>query len=59
MAAETTLLQHGTIGTIRGLRKTPDVDQFLGIQYAQLADGFARGMLVEQYPSQVDATCQG
>ena len=44
------IFHHHTVGPIRGVRRPPYVDQFLGVQYATLSDRFARGELVERYP---------
>lgn len=54
-----TTLDHPAIGTLRGIRRLPQVDQFLGIQYATLADRFSRANLKVDYASPVDATAQG
>lgn len=59
MAEQSVTLEHGVIGTINGIRRAEGVDQFLGIQYANLADRFARGTLVETYTTPVDGTAQG
>lgn len=42
---------HPTIGPIRGITKVSGVNQYLGIQYATLKDRFARGELLEAYPT--------
>lgn len=63
---ETTILQHPTIGRIQGIRRTPNVTQFLGVQYATLRDCFSRGEIIEHYLSRgpriglnLDATKHG
>ncbi|KAL3464916.1 Alpha/Beta hydrolase protein [Aspergillus heterothallicus] len=58
------LKDHPTIGRIRGISKVPGVVQYLGVQYATLADRFSRGVLLDSYtcedPSRVlDATKLG
>ncbi|BEJ06734.1 hypothetical protein CcaverHIS641_0400030 [Cutaneotrichosporon cavernicola] len=45
------VLQHPTIGNIKGVIKVPGVTQLLGVQYATLADRFAPGVLLESYPA--------
>ena len=40
---------HSTIGGIRGLKRSKQVTQYLGVQYATLKDRFARAELVETY----------
>ncbi|KAK4207424.1 putative carboxylesterase [Rhypophila decipiens] len=45
------VLAHPTIGTIRGIKRLPNVIQYLGVQYAALQDRFSRGRLLESYPS--------
>ena len=40
-------IDHPTIGRIRGLRKSEDVVQFLGVRYANVKDRFSRGVLCE------------
>jgi carboxylesterase type B len=52
-------LDHPTIGSLRGIQQSSEIEQYLGIQYATLADRFSRGTLVESYASPVDATTQG
>ena len=56
---EPTTFQHPSIGSIRGIRRLSTVDQFRGIRYAELADRFARGTLVQSYRTPVEATTQG
>jgi carboxylesterase type B len=59
---ETPLLEHPTIGRIRGINRIQDVTQFLGVQYATLRDRFSRGELIEQYnksDAPLDATTHG
>ena len=58
MAVET-ILEHPDIGSIRGIQHSEDVQQYLGIQYAELADGFARGTLKEAYTTPLQATALG
>ena len=59
MSATLERISHPTIGPIQGIRRCPNVNQFLGIQYATLKNRFARGSLPE-YPlsssGTVDAT---
>lgn len=54
-------LDHASLGQIKGTRpsKYPDVDQYLGIQYATLADAFSRGKLVEKPLKPIVATATG
>lgn len=59
MAQEPVTLQHPAIGSIKGNRPLPQVEEYLGIQYATLSDRFARGKPVESYPSPLDATSHG
>jgi hypothetical protein len=59
MAPDTVVLQHPAIGSIRGNRQSSQAEQYLGIQYAKLTDRFARGNLVESYPTSIDATSHG
>lgn len=61
MASTQPALQHPSLGTVRGIRpeRHPDVDQYLGIQYATLANRFARGALVEKPTSPIEATKRG
>lgn len=47
--SETVVLQHPTIGPIRGINKVAGVTQLLGVQYATLVDRFAPGVLLEAY----------
>ncbi|KAF2099803.1 alpha/beta-hydrolase [Rhizodiscina lignyota] len=51
---ETTSFQHASIGTIRGIVRSPSVSQFLGIQYATLKNRFARAQLIESYENYAD-----
>ncbi|CAH0051361.1 unnamed protein product [Clonostachys solani] len=44
------IVNHPTIGILRGIERFPRVHQFLGIQYATLQDRFSRGELLEEYP---------
>ena len=59
MSATLECIDHPTIGPLQGIRRCPEVNQFLGIQYGTLKDRFARGSPPE-YPSSssgtVDAT---
>ncbi|BCS25481.1 uncharacterized protein APUU_50192S [Aspergillus puulaauensis] len=50
MSAAYEIIQHPTIGPIRGTKRQSGVVQFLGIQYATLKDRFARGVLREYNP---------
>ena len=62
MSATLECISHPTIGPIQGIRRCPNVNQFLGIQYATLRDRFARGSLPEYLSSSsgtVDATQVG
>lgn len=54
-------LDHASLGQIQGVRASQhlQVEQYLGIQYAKLANGFARGSLVEKPQTPVDATAIG
>lgn len=52
-------IKHTNIGSLKGIRPLPDVDQFLGIQYAKLTNKFARGTLVESYTAPIQATAIG
>ena len=60
MIAMEELINYPTIGPIRGVQQSPNVTQFLGVQYATLKDRFARGELLRDYPSKssrpMDAT---
>lgn len=58
MATKTTVLEHPSIGQIHGAQpeKHPQVEQYLGIQYAKLANRFARGTPVETYSLPIQAT---
>lgn len=38
----TQVLDHPTIGSLRGIKKSPSVTQYLGVPYATLEDAFAR-----------------
>lgn len=51
MSEQTPILQHPTIGPIRGVVKKVGVTQFLGVQYATLKDRFSRAELLKSYPS--------
>lgn len=42
-----TEIVHPHIGRVRGLQRSNDLVQFLGIQYATLKDRFARGVLCD------------
>ncbi len=52
---------HPTIGSIKGRKSSPQVVKYLGVPYATLSDGFARGTLVDSVSSQdvLDATNPG
>lgn len=57
-----TEILHPEIGRIRGLQRSNDIIQFLGIQYATLENRFARGVLRDyaESPEEVlDATNVG
>lgn len=60
MAASASL-EHPSLGSIQGLRaeKHPGVEQYLGIQFATLANAFARGVLVEKPAASIVATKRG
>ncbi len=45
------VLEHPSIGLIRGIAKSPAVPQYLGIQFASLKDRFARGELLLTPPA--------
>ena len=54
------VLSHPTIGTIRGIRKTNRISQYLGVRYAMLKDRFSRGEIQKSYSEPVlDATNYG
>ncbi|KAK4545632.1 hypothetical protein LTR36_002585 [Oleoguttula mirabilis] len=56
----TTTLSHPTVGSIKGTTAKPGVEQFLGLQYATLADRFAAPVLKEYTADEsVDATKLG
>ena len=57
--AQAVTLQHPAIGSIKGTQYSPRVEEYRGIKYATLTDRFARGQLVENYPSTLDATSHG
>lgn len=62
MASTTTVLEHPSIGQIHGTQPEellPHVEQYLGIQYAKLANRLARGTPVETYSAPVRATDMG
>lgn len=44
------VLEHPSIGAIRGLTKSADVTQYLGVQYACLKDRLSRGELLLSPP---------
>lgn len=54
-------LDHASLGQTQGVRPSqhPGVEQYLGIQYAKLANAFDRGVLVEKPEGSVDATATG
>lgn len=54
-------LKHASIGQIKGIKPSqhPDVDQYLGIQYATLSDAFSRGKLIEKPQGPLEATATG
>jgi len=39
-------LSHPSLGRIRGIRRSENVVQYLGVQYATLKDRFSRGDLL-------------
>ena len=49
MSDQVTVLQHPALGPIRGINKVSGVTQYLGVQYASLADRFSRGELLNSY----------
>ncbi|KAK4171979.1 putative carboxylesterase [Triangularia setosa] len=51
MSGQSTILQHPTVGPIRGAKKVDGVTQFLGVQYATLKDRFSRARLLKSFPS--------
>ncbi|KAK4199004.1 putative carboxylesterase [Triangularia verruculosa] len=51
MLQQSAILQHPTVGPIRGVKKVDGVTQFLGVQYATLKDRFSRAELLKSYPS--------
>ncbi|KUI72129.1 Neuroligin-4, Y-linked [Cytospora mali] len=57
MALNTMILEHPSVGQIHGIQpeELPHVEQYLGIQYAKLANGLARGTPVETYSTPVQA----
>ncbi len=44
------ILQHPSMGAIRGARKNSAAVQYLGIPYASLKDRFARGVMLSRVP---------
>ena len=54
-------IHHTTIGSIQGLKRSEQVTQYLGVQYATLKDRFTRAELIDTYiQSEVlDATTFG
>jgi len=56
MSPEYETLSHPRIGLIRGIKKFPNVNQYLGVQYATLEDRFARGQIRQKYGEILDAT---
>lgn len=59
MAQESVILDHTTIGPVKGTKRSTSVEQFLGIQYATLRDGFSRGTVRSHYDGMVDGTVFG
>jgi hypothetical protein len=56
----TNILNHPTIGSVIGNTDSEGVVQYLGLQYATLADRFAPPQLKQYSPdSNVDATRNG
>lgn len=41
------IIQHPTIGSIRGIKGSNRVNQYLGVQYAKLKDRFSRGKICQ------------
>ena len=55
-----TIFEHPSIGQIRGIQRLEGVIDFLGVQYATLKDGYARGELKTLFPGDLlDATKHG
>ncbi|KAK5659820.1 hypothetical protein OQA88_1032 [Cercophora sp. LCS_1] len=54
MSEHKTVLEHPTIGRVRGVSRVPDVVQYLGLKYATLSDRFARSELLESYSPNED-----
>lgn len=54
-------LEHASLGQIKGIKPSqhPELDQYLGIQYATLADAFSRGKPIEKPQAPIDATAKG
>lgn len=40
-------IEHPLLGAIRGVKKSKEVVQYLGIRYASLKDRFSRGVLLD------------
>ncbi|KAF3763587.1 hypothetical protein M406DRAFT_49189 [Cryphonectria parasitica EP155] len=61
MATKLTTLEHADVGKLTGIQAPahPEVEQYLGIQYAKLANRFARGTLVETFLGPIEATSVG
>lgn len=61
MATKSPTLDHASFGRITGVLppKYPDVEQFLGIQYAKLENRFARGTPVGKSTVPIEATSVG
>jgi len=60
MAINTSILRHPAIGNVIGNADSEGVIQYLGLQYATLADRFAPPQLKQYSPdSDVDATRDG
>lgn len=54
------VLNHPNIGTIRGIRKTDRISQYLGVRYAMLKDRFSQGEIQKSYlEPAIDATNYG
>lgn len=61
MATDLPALEHPSLGHIQGIQAPghPKVEQYLGIQYAKLANRFARGTLAGQPSTPMEATTVG
>lgn len=61
MATDLPALEHPSLGQIQGVQPPdhPTAEQYLGIQYAKLANRFARGTLVGKPEAPIKATTVG